>query len=105
MSIAPQSELYSCVSSSAHYISRKSAEMLKTYNIRVNAVLPGAVSREDRFRKTFPFNFGKISDTTDLDATEVAYVSVFLLSEMAYGINGQSIVVDKGMNTLRLSRK
>lgn len=96
---------YTIAKKSIEEMTRKSAEMLKAYNIRVNAVLPGAVSREDRFRKTFPFNFGKISDTTDLDATEVAYVSVFLLSEMAYGINGQSIVVDKGMNTLRLSRK
>jgi 3-oxoacyl-[acyl-carrier protein] reductase len=96
---------YSIAKKGIEEMTRKSAEMLKPYNIRVNAVLPGAVSREDRFRKTFPFNFGKISDTTDLEATEVAYVSVFLLSEMSYGINGQSIVVDKGMNTLRLSRK
>ncbi len=96
---------YTVAKKSIEEMTRKSAEMLKPYNIRVNAVLPGAVSTEDRFRKTFPFNFGKISDTTDLEATEVAYVSVFLLSEMAYGINGQSIVVDKGMNTLRLSRK
>ncbi|QRF76276.1 3-ketoacyl-(acyl-carrier-protein) reductase [Thermoplasmatales archaeon] len=96
---------YTVAKKSIEEMTRKSAEMLKPYNIRVNAVLPGAVSREDRFRKTFPFNFAKISDTTDMEATEVAYVSVFLLSEMAYGINGQSIVVDKGMNTLRLSRK
>ncbi|MEM0155948.1 MAG: SDR family oxidoreductase [Thermoplasmataceae archaeon] len=96
---------YSIAKKGIEEMTRKSAEMLKPYNIRVNAVLPGAVSREDRFRKTFPFNFGKISDTTDLEATEVAYVSVFLLSEMSYGINGQSIVVDKGMNTMKLSRK
>lgn len=96
---------YTIAKKSIEEMTRKSAEMLKPYNIRVNAVLPGAVSRDDKFRKTFPFNFGKISETTDLDATEVAYVSVFLLSEMSYGINGQSIVVDKGMNTLKLSRK
>ena len=79
---------------------RKSAENLRKYNIRVNAVLPGSVGHEDNYYKVFPFNFTKFSEKTQLEPIEVAMVNAFLVSEMSLGINGQCISVDRGLNTV-----
>ncbi len=79
---------------------RKAAENLRKYNIRVNAVLPGSVGKEDTYYKVFPFNFTKFSEKTQLEPIEVAMVNAFLASEMSLGINGQCIAVDRGLNSV-----
>ncbi len=79
---------------------RKSAENLRKYNIKVNGVLPGGVSKEDNYYKVFPFNVTKFSEKTQLEPIEIAMVNAFLASEMSLGINGQCISVDRGLNTV-----
>lgn len=92
---------YTVAKSAIKELTRKAAEVLRKYNIRVNAVLPGAVSRGSNYRQVFPFNVKNLSDTTNLDPIEVGFVTVFLCSDMASGITGQSITVDRGMNTVK----
>lgn len=89
---------YSVSKSAIEELTRKAAEMLKKYDIRVNAVLPGSINKEDTYFKVFPFNFTKFSQTSILEPIELAFVTVFLSSDMASGITGQSITVDKGLD-------
>lgn len=90
---------YSVSKSGIEELVRKGAEMLRKYNIRVNGILPGSVGKEDTYYKTFPFNVTKFSEKTELEPIEVAMTSSFLASEMALGINGQCIAVDRGLST------
>ena len=92
---------YTVAKSAVRELTRKAAEVLRKYNIRVNAVLPGGVSTGSNYRQVFPFNVKKLSDTTQLDPIEVGFVTVFLCSEMASGITGQAITVDRGLNTVK----
>ncbi len=89
---------YTVSKSAVEELTRKSAETLRKYNIRVNAVLPGGVNKEDNYYKVFPFNYTKLSETVQLEPIEIAMVTTFLASEMATGITGQSITVDRGMS-------
>jgi NAD(P)-dependent dehydrogenase (short-subunit alcohol dehydrogenase family) len=79
-------------------LTRSSARKLRRYNVRVNAILPGLMSKEDNYFKNFPFKFPGLSEDKPLESGEIAMVSVFLCSEMAHGINGQSIIVDRGFS-------
>lgn len=90
---------YNISKSAISELVRKSAEILRPHNIRVNAVMPGSVGKEDTYYKVFPFNFTKFSERKELEPIEVAMVSAFLASEMSLGINGQCINVDHGLNT------
>ncbi len=92
---------YSVAKSAISELTRKSAEFLRKHNIRVNSVLPGSVHAEGDYRHIFPFNFQKLADGTNLHPIEVGFVGVFLASEMAYAINGQSIEVDRGSHTVK----
>ena len=89
---------YTVSKSSIEELTRKTAEILRKYNIRVNAVLPGGVNKEDNYYKVFPFNYTKLSETVQLEPIEIAMVTSFLASEMATGITGQAITVDRGMS-------
>ena len=90
---------YNVSKSAIEELVRKSAETLRQYNIRVNAVMPGSVGKEDTYYKVFPFNFTKLSERKELEPIEVAMVSAFLASEMSLGIDGQCINVDRGLNS------
>lgn len=92
---------YTVSKSAIAELTRKSAEFLRKYNIRVNCVLPGAVNAEGDYRHIFPFNFKKLIDGTNLHPIEVGFVGVFLASEMAYALNGQAITVDRGSETVK----
>ena len=87
---------YNMSKSAIEELTRSSARKLKKYNIRVNALMPGAMSKEDNYFKNFPFKFPGLAENKPLESGEVAMISVFLCSEMAHGINGQAIVVDRG---------
>lgn len=92
---------YTVAKSAITELTRKSAEALRKFNIRVNCVHPGPVHAKGDYRHIFPFNFQKLKDSMDLHPIEVGYVGVFLASEMAYAINGQSITVDRGSATVK----
>lgn len=78
-------------------MTRKMASILKPKNIRVNAVMPGSVDATKDIEDLTPFNFGKLEGRKVVTTLEVAYTAIFLLSDLSYGINGQSIVVDGGL--------
>ncbi len=91
---------YSVSKSSIEELTRISAEKLRQYNIRVNSVLPGSVSQQDDYFNVFPFNYPQLSEKTQVESIEVAMTNVFLSSNMASGIDGQCIAVDRGLNTV-----
>ena len=76
-------------------LTRIAASGLKDRRIRVNAVLPGSVHKEDNFEEKYPYSF-KDGDVF-LEPLEIAYVSIFLLSPLSHAINGQCITSDRGM--------
>lgn len=92
---------YSVAKSAVSELTRKSAEALRKFDIRVNCVHPGMVHAEGDYRHIFPFNFQRLADGVNLHPIEVGFVGVFLASEMAYAINGQSITVDRGTKTVK----
>ncbi len=76
-------------------MTRIAASSLRDKMIRVNAVLPGSVSKEDSFQRTFPHEFphtGNISEPL-----EIANISAFLLSPFSFAVNGQCITADRGL--------
>ncbi|MGP6239987.1 SDR family oxidoreductase [Cuniculiplasma sp. SKW4] len=75
-------------------VTRSFSKELKSYGIRVNAILPGAVSKEDTFAKIFPFNFSENAGA--LDPLSISFITAFLLSPLSHAINGQSISADRG---------
>ncbi len=73
---------------------RDTALELAEYGIRVNAVAPGAIAireKEDRTNPHVPFGY---SGTP----TDIANIMVFLASEKANYITGQTIMVDGGLS-------
>ncbi|EQB66251.1 MAG: hypothetical protein AMDU3_IPLC00001G0417 [Thermoplasmatales archaeon I-plasma] len=78
-------------------MTRKLASMLRKRNIRVNALMPGSVDATKEIEDLLPFNFKGLDGRKDVSTLEVAYVALFLLSDLSVGINGQSINVDSGI--------
>ena len=76
-------------------MTRNAASSLRSRGIRVNDVLPGSARKDDNFEEKFPFSF--IEGKEFLEPLEIAYISVFLLSQLSHGINGQCIASDRGM--------
>ncbi|MHB1440247.1 MAG: SDR family oxidoreductase [Cuniculiplasma sp.] len=85
---------YTISKSAIEEMTRTAASSLKASGIRVNAVLPGSVGKEDNFGNIFPFNF---KNKGAMDPLKIAYVTAFLLSPLSSGINGVSIPADDGM--------
>lgn len=75
-------------------VTRSFAHELKSYSIRVNAILPGSVSKEDTFSKIFPYNFNENEGA--LDPLSISFITAFLLSPLSFAINGQSLTADRG---------
>ena len=78
-------------------MTKKMASILKAKNIRVNAIMPGSVDSSKEIEEISPFGFKSLEGKKDVSTLEVAYTALFLLSDLSYGINGQSINVDAGI--------
>jgi NAD(P)-dependent dehydrogenase (short-subunit alcohol dehydrogenase family) len=87
---------YAVSKSAVEELTRKMASLLRDRNIRVNAIMPGSVDSSKDVDELKPFSFPPISGRKTVSNLEVAYVSIFLLSSLSNGINGQSIIVDGG---------
>jgi hypothetical protein len=59
--------------------------------------MPGSVDATKEIEDLLPFNFKGLDGRKDVSTLEVAYVALFLLSDLSVGINGQSINVDSGI--------
>src|SRR5207248_5876656 len=66
------------------------------FGIRVNAVAPGSVRTPSTGR--IALDMGDEPVARWLDADEIAAVILFLLSDLARGVNGQVISVDGGLS-------
>ncbi len=77
-------------------MTRKMAGILRSRNIRVNALMPGSVDSSRETEEIYPFNFKPLDGKKEVSTLEIAYTALFLLSDLSYGINGQSINVDSG---------
>ena len=81
---------------------RDCAESLKEKKISVNAVCGGLV-KTDSFKvfRQYWDHLDKLPDHLFVETSELADIVAFLCSPLSRGINGQTIVVDKGLsNTL-----
>ncbi|MGC8561948.1 MAG: SDR family oxidoreductase [Thermoplasmata archaeon] len=78
-------------------MTRKLASMLRKKNIRVNALMPSSVDSSKEVDELLPFNFKPLEGRKDVSTLEIAYTALFLLSDLSFGINGQSINVDSGI--------
>ncbi|MEM0312692.1 MAG: SDR family oxidoreductase [Thermoplasmatales archaeon] len=87
---------YSISKRAVEEMTRKLASMLRPRNIRVNALMPGSVDSSKEIDDIRPFSFRPLLGKDSVSTLEIAYVSLFLLSDLSYGINGQSIYVDAG---------
>ncbi len=78
-------------------MTRKMASILRSRNIRVNSLMPGSVDSSREVEDIFPFKFKPLVGKKDVSTLEVAFTALFLLSDLSFGINGQSINVDSGI--------
>ncbi|MHA2184001.1 MAG: SDR family NAD(P)-dependent oxidoreductase [Promethearchaeota archaeon] len=98
---------YSLAKSNLIKITRGLATQLGPYNIRVNAIAPGVIETD---MTKLIFDSPQIQqfyvDRTPLGRTgvpeDIAYVGLFLASEAARYITGQTILVDGGVGPMEL---
>lgn len=87
---------YSVSKFSVEEMTVKFASLLKKFNIRVNAILPGSVDSPTSFQEKQAFRSKELKDKNVVTTTEVAYLALFLLSDLSYGLTGQCVSVDSG---------
>jgi NAD(P)-dependent dehydrogenase (short-subunit alcohol dehydrogenase family) len=88
---------YAISKRSVEELTRKMASILRVKNIRVNAIMPGSVDSSVEIEELAPFKFKKLEGKKEVTTLEIAYVALFLISDLSYGINGQSVAVDGGL--------
>jgi len=100
---APFHGPYGAAKSGISALTRTMAFEWGKYGIRANTVSPGAVMTERVMsRVSTPAAGGKPGGASDIVATttdEMANAIVFLLSDLASGISGQTLVVDSALST------
>jgi NAD(P)-dependent dehydrogenase (short-subunit alcohol dehydrogenase family) len=69
------------------------------FGIRANSVLPGAVSTDRVKARMTPDNVVAGSEPNFTEPDELANTIAFLLSDLASGISGQSLTVDRSLST------
>jgi NAD(P)-dependent dehydrogenase (short-subunit alcohol dehydrogenase family) len=106
---APWHGPYGAAKSAINALTRTMANEWHEFGIRANAVLPGAVSSERVMSRIPPANVagGAMNFT---EPVELANTIAFLLSDLAAGISGQALTVDRALSTkftggARLPRK
>ena len=96
LSSAPFHGPYGAAKSGIAALTRTMAMEWKTHRIRANTVSPGAVATERVISRP---SWGKNSGAANLTSVdELANTIVFLLSDLASGISGQTLVVDSALS-------
>lgn len=97
--------LYSSTKSAIAYLTKNLALELGVKGIRVNAVSPGYTNSTQFNEKNIePQRLQRMLERVPLgrfaDASEIASVVAFLISDQAAYVNGQDIVIDGGMTAV-----
>ncbi len=96
---APWHGPYGAAKSAINALTRTMANEWHEFGIRANSVLPGAVATERVLSRITPDNVIVGSEQNFTDPEELANAIVFLLSDLASGISGQSLTVDRSLST------
>ncbi|MBW8783275.1 MAG: SDR family oxidoreductase [Novosphingobium sp.] len=96
---APWHGPYGAAKSAINALTRTMANEWHEFGIRANAVLPGAVATERVLTRVNSANVVPGSETNFTQPVELANAIVFLLSDLASGISGQSLTVDRSLST------
>jgi NAD(P)-dependent dehydrogenase (short-subunit alcohol dehydrogenase family) len=95
---APWHGPYGAAKSAINSLTRTMANEWHEFGIRANSVLPGAVASERVMSKIKAANV--ISGESNFTETEeLANAIAFLLSDLASGVSGQSLTVDRSLST------
>lgn len=95
---APWHGPYGAAKSGITALTRTMANEWHEFGIRANSVLPGAVSTDRVMSRVTPDNV--VPDQVNFtEPVELANAITFLLSDLASGISGQSIAVDRSLST------
>ncbi len=95
---APWHGPYGAAKNGINALTRTMANEWQEFGIRANAVLPGAVATERVMAKVRAANV--LGGETNFTATEeLGNTVAFLLSDLANGISGQAIAVDRALST------
>ncbi|MBV9692003.1 MAG: SDR family oxidoreductase [Ktedonobacteraceae bacterium] len=86
--------LYTATKAALEMLVRDVAVELADYGIRVNAVAPGSIATRGQTDRTYPFVPLGYKGTP----TDVAHAMVFLASQKASYITGQTLTVDGGLS-------
>jgi NAD(P)-dependent dehydrogenase (short-subunit alcohol dehydrogenase family) len=96
---APWHGPYGAAKSGITALTRTMANEWHEFGIRANSVLPGAVATERVLTRVVAENVVQNSETNFTEPEEQANAIVFLLSDLARGISGQSLTVDRSLST------
>jgi NAD(P)-dependent dehydrogenase (short-subunit alcohol dehydrogenase family) len=96
---APWHGPYGAAKSATVALTKTMANEWHEFGIRANAVLPGAVATERVMSRISPDNVIPGSEQNFTEPQELANAIVFLLSDLANGISGQAIAVDRSLST------
>lgn len=99
LAAAPWHGPYGAAKSGIVALTRTMANEWHEFGIRANAVLPGAVATERVMSRIVPANVVTSSEQNFTDPQELANTIVFLLSDLAAGVSGQAIAVDRSLST------
>jgi NAD(P)-dependent dehydrogenase (short-subunit alcohol dehydrogenase family) len=96
---APWHGPYGAAKSGITALTRTMANEWHEFGIRANSVLPGGVATERVMSRVQTANVvpGSMDNFATVD--ELANAIVFLLSDLASGISGQSLTVDRSLST------
>lgn len=96
---APWHGPYGAAKSGITALTRTMANEWHEFGIRANSVLPGAVATERVLTRVATENVVQGSMQNFAVPEELANAIVFLLSDLASGISGQSLTVDRSLST------
>lgn len=96
---APWHGPYGAAKSAINSLTKTMANEWHEFGIRANSVLPGATASERVMTRVSTSNAIPGSETNFTQPDELANAIVFLLSDLASGISGQSLTVDRSLST------
>lgn len=96
---APWHGPYGAAKSGITALTRTMANEWHEFGIRANSVLPGAVATDRVMTRVQAANVVPGTEQNFTETDELANAIVFLLSDLASGISGQSIAVDRSLST------